>query len=350
MQIGCTKARMVLRVPVSACRMGTALTLQQVEGSGLSLGEPWNGKRGNTVLLALVERCGWPAHVVRDCGSALTQGIDDPLREAPHRASWISEGSHCVANALQHSYATLSLCQQFQSLCTRMRHRLQQTRFACVLPPQARAKGRFLSVSRQAEWGLQSLADWEVQERARSPEATALAQALRGLKPFKRLLPPFVRTTTCLHEVMTSVKTQGVSMESIQACQERLSDVPARSTIRQEGSHYLQHYVPVVELRDSPRWGSSDVIESLIGKAKPRVEANGRSELHKSLLLMPGMCGERPQDLVAAALTTVRVPDVTTWVAENVGAPMQSKRRRELPRFQPQKPGAETAEPLAETG
>jgi hypothetical protein len=33
-----------------------------------------------------------------------------------------------------------------------------------------------------------------------------------------------------------------------------------------------------------------------------------------------------------------------------VGETMQSKRRREFPRSQPQKPGAETAEPLADTG
>jgi len=330
--------------------MGKALTLKQVEVIGLSLGATWNGERVNTVLLALFERCGWPAHVVSDCGSDIKKGIVDTLREAPNRASWISDVSHFVANALKHYYAKLSLFQQFQSLCTRIRHRLQQTRFAFLLPPQARAKGRFLSVSRQAEWGLQTLAYLEVKERERSPEATALAQALRGLKPFKMFLTTFVRNTTCLNQVMKIVKTQGLSTESIQACQERLSDLPARSPIRKEVSRYLQHYVPVVELSESPLLGSSDVIESLIGKAKQRLEANGRSELNKSILLIPCMCGELTHDLVAKALTTVRVQDVTTWVSENVGETMQSKRRREFPRSQPQKLGAETAEPLADTG
>jgi hypothetical protein len=190
-QIGCNKALIVLRVPVSAFSMGKALTLKQVEVIGLSLGATWNGERVNTVLLALFERCGWPAHVVSDCGSDIKKGIVDTLREAPNRASWISDVSHFVANVLKHYYAKLSLFQQFQSLCTRIRHRLQQTRFAFLLPPQARAKGRFLSVSRQAEWGLQTLAYLEVKERERSPEATALAQALRGLKPFNSILEFF---------------------------------------------------------------------------------------------------------------------------------------------------------------
>jgi len=103
-------------------------------------------------------------------------------------------------------------------------------------------------------------------------------------------------------------------------------------------------------LAELPRIIEKILIESLIGKAKQRLEANGRSELNKSILLIPCMCGELTQDLVAEALTTVGVQDVTTWVSENVGETMQSKRRREFPRSQPQKPGTETAEPLADTG
>ena len=349
-QIGCKKALIVLRVPSSALSMGKALTLKQVEVIGLSLGETWNGERVNTVLLALFERCGWPSHMVSDCGSDIKKGIVDTFLEAPNRASWISDVSHFVANALKHYYAKLSLFQHFQSLCTRMRHRLQQTRFAFLLPPKARAKGRFLSVSRQVEWGLHTLAYLEMKEREHSPEATALALALRGLKPFKMFLTTFVRNTTCVNEVMKIVKTQVLSTASMQACQERLRALPTRSPIRKEVSAYLQHYLPVVELSGSPLLGSSDVIESLIGKAKQRLEANGCSELNKSILLIPCMCGELTQDLVAEALSTVRVQDVTTWVSENVGETMQSKRRREFPRSQPQKPGAETAEPLADTG
>ena len=108
--------------------------------------------------------------------------------------------------------------------------------------------------------------------------------------------------------------------------------------------------MPIVESSASPLLGSSDVIESLIGKAKQRLEANGHSELNKSILLLPCMCGELTHDLVAKALTTVRVQDVTTWVAEEVGETMLSVRRRELGRRQPQKLGTKTAELFANTG
>jgi len=349
-QIGSKKALIVLRVPVSAFSLGKALTLKQVEVIGLSLGETWNGDRVNTVLRSLFERCGWPSHVVSDCGSDIKKGIVETLLEAPNRASWISDVSHCVANALKHYYAKLTLFEQFQSLCTRLRHRLQQTKFAFLLPPKARAKGRFLSVSRQAPWGLRTITYLEGKEREDSPEAAALAQALRGLKPLKMFLTTFVRNTTCVNEVMRIVKTQGLSAASIHACQERLGDLPARSPIRKEVSQYLQRSVPVVALSDSPLLGSRDVIESLIGKAKQRLESNGRSELNKSILLIPCMCGDLTQDLVAEALATVRVQDVTSWVSEHVGDTLQSKRRREFPRSQAQKPGTEIADPLADTG
>ena len=213
----------------------------------------------------------------------------------------------------------MSIFQQFQRLCTRLRQRLQHTRCACLLPPKARAKGRFLRASRHAAWGLHTLAYLEAQEREASPDVSALAQALRGLKSFTLLLMTFVRNTTCVNQVMKMVKTHGLSAESIHAAQETRGALPEQSPIRKEVSHSLQHSVPVVESSDSPLLGSSEVIASLIGKAKQRLEANGRSELNKSILLIPCLCGELSQDLVAEALSTVRVQDVTTWVSENVG-------------------------------
>ena len=349
-QIGSKKALIVLRVPLALCSQGQALTLKQVEVIGLSLSQTWNGELVKTYLLALFERCGWPAHVVSDCGSDIKKGIADTLLEAPNAAAWISDITHVVANALKHYYANLSLFQQFQTLCTRIRGRLQQTQLAFLLPPKARVKGRFLNVSRQAQWGLRTIAYLEEKERETSVEAATLADALRGLKPFKAFLTIFVRNTQCVNEVMRIVKTQGLSMETIHACQQTLGDLPARSPLRKEINHYLQQYVPMVASSASPLLGSSDVIESLIGKAKQRLEANGRSELNKSILLIPCMCGELTQDLVAEALSTVSVQDVTTWVSKNVGETMQSKRRREFSCSQPPNTGIETAEPLADTG
>lgn len=350
MQIGSKKALIVLRVPVSAFSKGKALTLKQVDVIGISLSETWNGELVKKYMLSLFERCGWPSQAVSDCGSDIKKGIVDTLLEAPHSASWISDITHFVANALKHSYADLSLFQQFQTLCTRMRQRLQQTRFAFLLPPKARAKGRFLNVSRQAEWGLRTIAYLDEKEREPSPEASTLAYALRGLKPFKPFLTNFVRNTQCVNQVMRIVKTQGLSVDTIQACQDTLGDLPARSPLRKEVSHYLQQYLPIVASSDSPILGSSDVIESLIGKAKQRLDSHGRNEINKSILLLPCMCGELTQELVAEALTTVRVQDVTTWVAETVGETMQSVRRRELPRPQSQKPETKTAELFADTG
>jgi hypothetical protein len=349
-QIGSKQALIVLRGPLAICSQGQALTRKQVEVIGLRLRQTWHGELVKTSLLSLFGRCGWPAHGVSDCGADIKKGSADTLLKAPHAASWISDIPPVVANALKPYYAELSLFQQFQTLCTRIRGRLQQTTFAFLLPPQARVKGRLLKVSRQAQGGLRTSAYVEEKEREASVEAAPLADALRGLKPLKVCLTIFVRNTTCLNEVRKMVQTQGLSTESMPACQERLRAFPARSPMRKEVSHYVQHSLPVVELRGSPLLGSSEVLESLIGTAKQRLEAHGRRALHKSILLMPCLCGALTQDLVAEALTTVRVHEVTTWVSEKVSETMQSKRRREFPRSQPQKPGAETAEPLADTG
>jgi hypothetical protein len=115
-QIGAKKALIVLRVPVSALSQGKALTLNQVDVIGLSLGETWNAERVKTYLQSLFDLCGWPSHVVSDCGPDIKKGIADALLEAPNRANWISDVTHFVANALKHYDAKLSLFEQFQDL------------------------------------------------------------------------------------------------------------------------------------------------------------------------------------------------------------------------------------------
>lgn len=112
----------------------------------------------------------------------------------------------------------------------------------------------------------------------------------------------------------------------------------------------MQHSLPIVASSPSPLLGAREVIASWMGKAKQRLDAPGRRALHTSMLLLPCLCGELPHDLVAEALTTVRVEDVTTWMAETVGETMQSVRRKAFPRSQPRKPVTEAAEPFADTG
>jgi hypothetical protein len=344
MQTGSKKALMVLRVPLSALTTGPAVTLKQAEVMGLRLGEPWNGARVTTVLTSLLARCGWPWQVVSDCGSASKKGLVATFLEAPTGASWIRAMTHWVAHALQQDEAKRARFQPLQTLGTRMRQRLQQTPCAFLLPPKARAQGRLLHVSRQAAWGLRTIASWEAKAREHPPEASALASALRGRKPCKPFFTHFGRHTPCVNAVMRSVKTHGLRVDTMPAWQARRGDLPARSPLRTEVSDWLPHSLPVVESRDSPLWGSRDVIASLMGQAPQRLDAHGRSELHKSILLIPCLCGERTPDLVAEALTTVRVQDVSTGVSETVGETMQSVRRRALSRPQSQKPGTKTAD------
>ena len=58
----------------------------------------------------------------------------------------------------------------------------------------------------------------------------------------------------------------------------------------------------MVASSESPLLGSSDVIDSLIGKVKQRLDTHGRRELNQSILLIPCLCGKLTQERVAEAL------------------------------------------------
>ena len=99
-----------------------------------------------------------------------------------------------------------------------------------------------------------------------------------------------------------------------------------------------------------PLLGSSDVIESLIGKAKQRLEANGRSELNKSILLIPCMCGELTHNLVARGADHGSRPRCHHLGVRKCRRNHAIETQKRVSPFSASKAGKETAEPLADTG
>jgi hypothetical protein len=159
-------------------------------------------------------------------------------------------------------------------------------------------------VRRPAEWGLRTIASWEEQEREQAPEPAVRPQSLRGRKPCKPFLTPFVRQTPCLNEVMRRVQTPGVSVESRPAGQERLGACPARAPRRPAVRHSVQHDRPIVAWSERPIVGASDVSEALLGQTQQRLDTQGRSALNQAILLRPCLGGELTPDLVAEAAAT----------------------------------------------
>ena len=76
--------------------------------------------------------------------------------------------------------------------------------------------------------------------------------------------------------------------------------------------------------------GSTEVLESIIGKYK-RVQSNhSKGGMTAMLLSIGAMVGRQSLSGIRAALENVRSADIDAWCREHLGVTIQSQRRRLL--------------------
>ena len=76
-----------------------------------------------------------------------------------------------IANALKSEYEKTDPYQNFTQLISEGSARLRQTKFAYLIPPKLRTKGRFQSISRLGDWSLVMMELFRIKGRAKEGSA-----------------------------------------------------------------------------------------------------------------------------------------------------------------------------------
>jgi hypothetical protein len=77
--------------------------------------------------------------------------------------------------------------------------------------------------------------------------------------------------------------------------------------------------------------GSSEIIESVIGKFKSLEQDQSKSGFTAMLLSLTSMLSKTTQDVIRNAIETVPTKKVFEWIRENIGQSVQSKKKRSRP-------------------
>jgi len=87
-----------------------------------------------------------------------------------------------------------------------------------------------------------------------------------------------------------------------------------------------------IESKPDPlrRPGSTEVLESLIGKGK-QLMGSTKNGYTKTLLAIAASVSKVTTDTIEAALRAIPVRDVTDWIKEKLGISLQAQRQRALP-------------------
>jgi hypothetical protein len=290
--LGTAKILMVLAINAHHHQLvPEAPGFQHVHCLTVSVANSWSGETIAALLQRLIGVMGKPAGYLKDGGADLRKAIR-LLDERRIGSPSIDDVSHVIANLLKHWYCDHPMFETFVSACGRASANLKQTILACLAPPKAQTKARFMNVHRLIRWAEQLL-------KLSPPGGAKVGSTLAKLRACMDELPScrafikrFHADAVPLLECQKILKTKGLSRDTRAQCEALIQTIPSVG-VRRGFQAYLQKQLDIATKLGVEEIGlpiSSDPIESLFGLAKH----HGVGEIKDAdriAIRLPALCG-----------------------------------------------------------
>jgi len=328
-QIGAEKCLVVLGVRLSALpAVGQCLSHKEIEPIALLPVEKSNGDVVYQQLEAGIEKTGVPREIVSDHGTDLKSGISK-FCQAHRETCAVYDIKHKTAAVLKQELGNDPTWQEYARRTGQAKRQVQQTALAPLAPPNQRTKARYMNVDILIQWGQNMLAFLDRAEESTLFEREQVQEKLGWITEFRQ---PLEEWKVLLQVVMVTESYvrqrglyQGVHVE-LGKCLKPL----ARTEQAQKVCTELMAFVAQEEAKARPDerlLGSSEIIESVLGKLKRLEQDQARSGFTGLLLALCAAVAATTTDVVHQALEAVPTKMVLAWCRQNLGQSVQAKRR-----------------------
>jgi hypothetical protein len=322
-QIGKEKCLVILGIrlrdlPPAGCCVGH----QDVEPIELVPVEQSNGDVVYQQLEAAVEKTGEPREIISDHGTDLNAGI---VKFCQHH-SWTSaiyDIKHKTAAILKRELEQDADWSVFTRLAGQTKRQVQQTALAALAPPNQKSKARYMNVDVLVAWGQTMLVWLDKAPAEISPtfDVEQVKLKLGWVRRFRSQLEQWGELFQIVNITESFVRQAGLyhGANFDLAC--RLQH------LRRE----LVTFVAQEEAKAHPHerlLGSSEVVESVLGKMKRIEQDQAKSGFTGLVLGISAMVSTTTKEVIQQALETVPTKQVWAWCQENLGQSVQSKRRK----------------------
>jgi hypothetical protein len=317
------------------------LMYKDVELIGLWPVRTSTGEVVSQQLESAIERTGLPSVIVSDDGPDLHRGL--ALFQERHReVIWIYDIKHKTASLLKRELGGDAEWTAFSQRANQMKSQVQQTELAFSNSPQQRGKARYMNVDTLVTWGVKVL-KWldEPRPTGRELDKDRIEAKLGWLREYREPLRRWEQAMRVIETAETLVRQEGYHAASEAQLIERLPNVETDSLadrlrgqllgfVKDQASH-------ASESERLP--GSSEVLESIIGKYKTLQGEKGQFGVTSMVLAIGAFVGRLTVDGIRTALQTIKGATLKAWEENNLGSTIQSQRKQA---FQSPKIGTKT--------
>ena len=331
MQLGERKCLIIVAVRQSAWDPDDrVLSHEDVELIDLVPVTESNGKVVCRQLKAAVAKTGVPRAIVSDDGPDLHRGIA-LFRKTYPAATWLYDIKHKTACLLKHALDGDAAWHVFTEKAHRFKQQASLTPLAGLAPPQQRSKARWMNVDVLVDWARESLL---LLERPKAIRAAGLSRGqveakLGWLRKFAPQVRRWGEMLSVVGTVEHYVRHEGIHPQAADELAVTLPKptTPAACQLRKQLLEFV--HLQGQQAKDGERLlGSSEVLESIIGKFKHLAGERGQHGLTGMVLGIGALVGKLAVHTVQAALTEITTGEVWNWCRSHLGSTVQSVRQR----------------------
>lgn len=312
-----------------------ALAHQDLSAFSIELMESSNAEGVRQQLESLSAKTGiTPCALLSDQGADVRRGAELFSQAAERPTVVVFDIAHAVANAIKRQLNGDPAWEQFLSEANHFKTQVRQTSCAFLIPPELKNKARWMNLEPLIAWSRRVaafLADPQagLEKAQANLSVETLQQKLGWITQHAESIAQWSEMMEAARIILKYIRNHGYHREAYEELQLLLSefqDGPARA-LSDECLNFIR--VQSEKSGDRRLLGSSEVLESLIGKGK-QIQGPNKNGYTKSILGMAAAVTDRSIEAIDAALSAVKVADVHGWIQTHLGLSLQAQRQRAL--------------------
>lgn len=298
-----------------------------------------NGEVVNAQLKELARRRGVPRAILTDCGSDLKKGVE-LFQQAHPETILLYDVVHLICRLIWKRLGKEDRFSEYRVACCGCAHKLRQSPLAHLKPPRPKTKARYMNLDPEIRWGQRAL--WLL-DRVRSGDLTArqkkrldrdrVEAQLGWLEEYREELTVWTQLCETGRASCAVVRRYGYSESTIGELKATLGPgtTPAAQELIGEVISAVEKQCKRCEDHPGRLPGSSEVIESLIGKGKRLLgTSQNNNSLTGQVLSIAASTMTISARTLLESLRRCRIGHVKTWLAENIGTGIQVARGEDL--------------------
>jgi len=331
MQLGQYKCLAIVGVRLSDWKAQRGpLKHEDLELLNLTPMEQSTGERVHEQLIATSRQTGMPRAIVSDGGSDLKRGME-MLHETHPQVAHLYDVKHKTALLLKKQLEGDERWKQFVTSANKTKLGITQSSLAFLNPPALKTKARYMNLDTLVDWAHKALRYLEdprdvTEEKV---DVEKLNDKLGWLCDYRESLAEWSRLLELAATTEHYVREEGYHQGAEVCLRLRLERSAGCLASRQMMNRLLEFVAEQSMLArvDERLIGSSEVLESLIGKYKLLQRTHSKGGMTATLLSFGAIVLDKTSATIRNALETVKTQDVYDWCTEKLGITIQAQRK-----------------------